>query len=133
MQKIPYCFPVVVFHGEVDDPETTEITYQDAEIRLRSVDKQPYEADICGDGYHFRMIFGQTQKNTYYLCIPNRASGFELNSMHNAGDNIETMYWYCNNLDYEDICAVAFGLKSIDDYMKHNVPERVIPEGGKLV
>lgn len=132
IQRIPYQFPIVIFHGEADDTETTEIIQQDAEIQFHLSDKEPYEADICAEGYHFHMIFGQTRKNTYYLCIPNRASGFEFNSMHNVGDNIETMYWYCNNLDYEDICAIAFGLKSINDYLNDHALERVMPEGGKM-
>lgn len=114
---LPYQFPIVRFFG--DDPEDCDVTYQDAQINLDAPCIEPYIAHISAPGSNFRLIFGKTSKDTIYLCVPNRASGFELGSLEDARDNVESMLWYCNNLDYEDICAIAFALKEISNVINN--------------
>lgn len=96
--KIAYQFPTIIFHGEMGDPETAEIVYQDAEIHLKHSRKAPHEA--------------------YYLCIPDRACGFELSTLKDPETVIDTMYWFSDHLDYEEICVIAYGLKNITPYLK---------------
>lgn len=108
-----YQFPIVQFYG--DDSEDCDVTYQEAQVDLTDTGTEPYHAQIKAPGYNFRLIFGKTSIDTVFLCIPNRASGFELNSLENTADNVESMIWNCNNLDYEDVCAIAFALKEISN------------------
>lgn len=116
--KIAYQFPTIIFHGEMGDPETAEIVYQDAEIHLKHSRKAPHEAKLLAEGYHFHILIGATHRNTYYLCIPDRTCGFELSTLKDPETVIDTMYWFSDHLDYEEICVIAYGLKNITPYLK---------------
>lgn len=107
----PFQFPVVYIYGE--DPEDIDVDYQDACIELEESETGTYTAQLYALDDNFPFYVGKTTEKTIFLCVPCRASGYEFGSLDDTADNIETMLRHCNGLEYEEICAIAFGLKEI--------------------
>ena len=80
-------------------------------IQVINIHHEPYEINICANGYDFHVIFGNW-KNGHFLSIPNWGVGCDLAPCKDRFWNTESIS-KSKLISYEDACAVANALDLI--------------------
>ena len=73
-----------------DAPFETDYFQKEGYIKVIDLKQEPYEVEICANGYSFHAIFG-SQVNGHFLCIPNWNLGCELGAYNDRFWNIESI------------------------------------------
>lgn len=114
--KLSYQFPIVYLDEE--NPEESEIVYDEASLTPLHLDREPYEIIIEARGYRFHILCG-SQINGNFLCIPDWHVGCELAALNDISWNMDSILHSDSRLEYEDATAIVYALallsQSIND------------------
>lgn len=107
---ICFRFPVVTFFG--DDPEDSEIEYQEGQISSIRASAGATEAILTAFGKTYYIIIG-TSKAGRFLCIPDHRVGCFIEASDRIEQNLNAVLENETQLDYEESTAIAFALSEI--------------------
>lgn len=118
MEKILFEYPYFIYREE--DPEDSVIVQRQASIRSGNLTHEPCDAYLNNGENSYHLIFGK-QINGNFLCIPDWFIGCEIASYDNIEWNESSLseaVYYNGRLDYNDVSAICYALKTIKPYLK---------------